>query len=186
MLYFRQALIEDLPEIVRMLADDFLGGQRESLEVPLPESYLTAFREIDADKNNELIVVVITNADAPIAGKNADVPSIVGTLQVTFTPSISFQGGRRCTVESVRVDQQYRGQGIGKEMMLWAIKRAKQKGCISMQLTTSNDRTSAHRFYEESRFYQIAHRDEIEAKITVSYCVNKMLRISSSVSQAAR
>lgn len=151
MLYLRQALIEDLPEIVRMLADDFLGARREHIEEPLPESYVKAFREIEGDANNELIVAVITNTDTSIAGDDA-VPSIIGTLQLTFTPSISFQGSTRCTVESVRVDQQYRGQGIGKEMMLWAIKRAKQKGCISIQLTTNNDRTLAHRFYENLGF----------------------------------
>jgi hypothetical protein len=40
---FRLATIEDLPAIVRMLADDFLGRQRERDENPLPESYISAF-----------------------------------------------------------------------------------------------------------------------------------------------
>jgi GNAT superfamily N-acetyltransferase len=132
---FRTAKAEDLLSIVRMLADDFLGQQRERYEDPLPESYVKAFREIDADPNNELIV----------AERDGEV---VGTLQLTYTPSICFQGGKRCTVESVRVDAKYRGKGIGREMMLWAIERAKENGCISMQLTTNNDRVDAHRFYE--------------------------------------
>ena len=136
---FRLATENDLPAIVRMLADDFLGQQRERYEDPLPESYIRAFREIDAEPNNELIV-------AELDGE------VVGTLQLTYTPSISFQGGKRCTVESVRVDEKYRGQGIGREMMLWAIERAKRKGCISMQLTTNIDRVDAHRFYESLGF----------------------------------
>lgn len=135
----RQATIEDLPEIVRMLADDFLGQQRERYESPLPENYIRAFREIEADPNNELIV-------AECSGE------IVGTLQLTFTPSISFQGRKRATVESVRVNEKYRGRGIGREMMLWAIERSKREGCISMQLTTNMDRVDAHRFYENLGF----------------------------------
>jgi ribosomal protein S18 acetylase RimI-like enzyme len=131
--------LDDLTSIVRMLADDFLGQQRERLEDPLPEAYLRAFREIEADSNNELVV-------AELDGE------VVGTLQLTFTPSISFQGGKRCSVESVRVDQKYRGQGLGREMMLWAIERAKEKSCTSMQLTTNNDRVAAHRFYESLGF----------------------------------
>jgi ribosomal protein S18 acetylase RimI-like enzyme len=131
---FRKAKIDDLPAIVRMLADDFLGAGRERLENPLPESYVLAFREIETDPNNDLIVAELDN-------------KIVGTLQLTFTPSLSNQGGKRCTVESVRVDAAHRGKGIGREMMLWAIERAKGKGCVSMQLTTNNDRTEAHRFY---------------------------------------
>ena len=138
-LEFRQATREDLPEIVRMLADDFLGATRERYETPLPESYIKAFEEIAADKNNELIV-------AETDGE------IVGTLQITFTPSISFQGGRRATVESVRVDEKYRGRGIGKDLMLWAIERAKREGCHILQLTTNSDRAAAHRFYENLGF----------------------------------
>ena len=122
-----------------MLADDFLGATRERFENPLPESYLKAFEEIENDKNNELIV-------AENEGE------IVGTLQITFTPSISFQGGKRATVESVRVDEKYRGQGIGKELMLWAIERAKKENCIALQLTTNAERKDAHRFYENLGF----------------------------------
>jgi ribosomal protein S18 acetylase RimI-like enzyme len=138
-LKFRQATREDLPEIVRMLADDFLGAVRERDEMPLPESYIKAFEEIEADKNNELII-------AETDGE------IVGTLQITFTPSISFQGGKRATVESVRVDGKFRGQGIGKELMLWAIERARKENCVAIQLTTNAERTSAHRFYENLGF----------------------------------
>lgn len=132
---FRQAKLEDLPEIVRMLADDFLGATRERYENPLPESYVKAFEEIEADKNNELIVAEINGA-------------VVGALQITFTPSISFQGGKRATVESVRVDGKHRGRGLGKALMLRAIERAKQENCHILQLTTNADRADAHHFYE--------------------------------------
>ena len=138
-LSFRNATIDDLPHIVRMLADDFLGEQRERYEDPLPEGYVRAFEEIDADPNQELIV-------AEKDGK------VVGTLQLTFTPSISFQGGKRATVESVRVDNDMRGAGLGREMMMWAIERARDAGCISMQLTTNAERKDAHRFYEALGF----------------------------------
>ena len=136
---FRIATDSDLPAIVRMLADDFLGAQRERFEAPLPESYIEAFREIDRDPNNELIVGELDG-------------EVIGILQITYTPSISFQGGKRCRVESVRVDAKHRSKGIGRKMMLWAIERAKENGCISMQLMTNNDRVDAHRFYESLGF----------------------------------
>ncbi len=140
-LKFRQATHKDLPEIIRMLADDFLGTTRERYENPLPENYVKAFEEIDADKNNELIVVE----------KDGE---IVGTLQITFTPSISFQGGKRATVESIRVDEKNRGQGFGKELMEWAVNRAREENCVAIQLTTNSDRKDAHRFYENLGFKQ--------------------------------
>jgi ribosomal protein S18 acetylase RimI-like enzyme len=170
-LKFRHATRGDLPEIVRMLADDFLGAQRERFEEPLPESYVKAFKEIEKDKNNELIVAVMSepsavadglisanseSEDKPFATANGSDLSanetIVGTLQITFTPSISFQGGKRATVESVRVDAKYRGRGLGKDLMLWAIERARAEGCHILQLTTNSDRADAHRFYENLGF----------------------------------
>jgi ribosomal protein S18 acetylase RimI-like enzyme len=147
MLYIRHAKIDDLPAIVRMLADDFLGQQRERLDDPLPEGYIKAFREIENYSNNELIVAGLTDASGTLA-----VQSVVGTMQLIFTPSLSYQGGRRCTVESVRVEEKFRGRGIGREMMLWAIERAREKGCVSMQLTTHGERKDAHRFYENLGF----------------------------------
>lgn len=138
-LVFRVASIGDLPAIIRMLADDFLGQQREDLSEPINDNYVKAFREIDADPNNELIV-------AELNGK------VIGMLQLTYTPSLSYQGSKRCTVESVRVESTLRGKGIGREMMLWAIERAKEKGSVSMQLTSHEDRVEAHRFYQQLGF----------------------------------
>lgn len=138
-LNFRSATVADLPQIIEMLADDFLGKQRERFESPLPESYLQAFDEIDRDENNELVVVE----------QNGE---IVGTLQLTFIPSISFQGGKRAQIESVRVVASVRGQGIGKKMFEWAIQRAREKNCRMIQLSTNNDRAEAQRFYENLGF----------------------------------
>lgn len=101
---FRLAKPADLPAIVRMLADDDLGSQRERYEEPLPNSYSTAFEQIERDPNHELIVAELNGA-------------VIGTLQLMFLPSLSFQGGLRAQVESVRVDKLYQGQGIGSDMM---------------------------------------------------------------------
>lgn len=136
---FRLATRSDLPSIVRMLADDELGSQREKMESPLPESYYSAFDQIDSDPNHELIV----------AEQNGEV---IGTLHLMFLPSVSFQGGLRAQVESVRVDKRFQSQGIGSEMMKWSTERAKQRGAHVVQLTTHKTRLDAHRFYERLGF----------------------------------
>lgn len=105
----------------------------------IESSYVDAFREIEADPNNEVVVAEIDGA-------------IIGTLQLTFTPSLSFQGGRRLTVVSVRVDAKFRGRGIGREMMLWAINRAREEGCVSMQANEHLERPQAHDLYERLGF----------------------------------
>ena len=136
---FRRAIREDLPSIVRMLAEDELGSRRERLENPLPASYFEAFEAIDHDLNHELIVAEMNG-------------EVVGTLQLMFLPSISYQGGLRAQVESVRVDRKCRGRGIGGEMMKWAVERARERGAHLVQLTTHQSRKDAHRFYERLGF----------------------------------
>lgn len=136
---FRRARREDLPAIVRMLADDELGSLRESFEDPLPGSYSSAFEQIEKDPNHELVV----------AERNGDV---IGTLHLIFLPSISFQGGLRAQVESVRVDKRFQSQGVGSAMMRWSIERAKQRGAHVVQLTTHKTRGNAHRFYARLGF----------------------------------
>ncbi len=136
---FRTATLEDLPAIVRLLADDELGSQREKYEEPLPQSYYEAFKQIAADPNHLLIVA---ESDG----------QVIGTLHLMFLPSISYQGGLRAQVESVRVDKECRNLGIGSRMMEWTIERARQRGAHAMQLTSHLTRKDAHRFYEKLGF----------------------------------
>jgi GNAT superfamily N-acetyltransferase len=136
---FRRARREDVPAIVRMLADDDLGNQRERDEDPLPESYSLAFEAIDCDPNHELVVAEL-NGEA------------IGTLHLMFLPSLSYQGGLRAQVESVRVDRKYQNQGFGSELMKWTLERAKARGAHIVQLTTHKSREDAHRFYERLGF----------------------------------
>jgi len=138
-LRFRPAVRDDLPEIVRMLADDELGSRRERYEDPLPVGYYNAFEQIEHDTNHRLMVAEL------------DV-RVVGTLHLMFLPSISYQGALRAQVESVRVDRRYQNQGIGSEMMKWAIAHAKERRAHIMQLTTHKSREDAHRFYERLGF----------------------------------
>jgi len=56
---FRPARREDVPAIVRLLAEDKLGSERERSEEPLPESYYTAFDLLDKDANQFMIGIFI-------------------------------------------------------------------------------------------------------------------------------
>lgn len=132
---FREAGSGDVSRIVEMLADDALGSQRERFSEPLPESYTEAFRAIDADPNNELIVAVRDGR-------------VIGVAQLTFTPYLTHQGAWRMTIEGVRTCSSVRGQGVGGKLIRYGIDRAKARGCRMVQLTTDKQRPDALRFYE--------------------------------------
>lgn len=138
-LTIRRAARADVPAIVRLLADDPLGSQRERFADPLPASYYAAFAEIDADPRNELVV-------AEQGGE------VIGTLQLTFLPYLTFQGGTRAQIEAVRVDERWRSRQIGRQLFEWAIERSRARGCHMVQLTTNASRPDARRFYERLGF----------------------------------
>ncbi len=137
---FRTALLNDLPEIIEMLSDDALGKTRENFQIPLPKSYLDAFHNINEDPNQELIVIENESAE------------IIGTLQLTFIPYLTYQGGTRAQIEAVRIRKDQRGLGLGQKMFEWAIARARERKAHLLQLTTDKKRPDAIQFYEKLGF----------------------------------
>lgn len=139
MVAFRLARASDLPAIVALLADDPLGRQRERTDAAAFAAYAAAFREIEADPGNELLVAVCN-------GK------VAGCLQITYIPGLTYGGSRRGQLEGVRVAAAERGKGIGSALVEYAVKRAKARGCLLLQLTTDKRRPAALRFYEKLGF----------------------------------
>ena len=137
---FRTALNKDISMIVKMIADDELGKQREDYKIPLPSEYLEAFDKISADENQELIVVENEKLE------------IIGTLQLSFIQYLTYRGGIRAQIEAVRIRKDNRGKGIGKKMIQWAINRARERNAHLLQLTTDKKRPKAIRFYENIGF----------------------------------
>jgi GNAT superfamily N-acetyltransferase len=137
---FRKATRNDISKIVEMIADDELGKTRENFQTPLPTEYLNAFDNINADQNQELIVVENENSE------------IIGTLQLSFIQYMTYRGGIRAQIEAVRIRKDQRGLGIGKIMFEWAINRAKARKAHLIQLTTDKKRPKAIKFYEELGF----------------------------------
>jgi GNAT superfamily N-acetyltransferase len=136
---FREAQSDELVFLVEMLADDELGRTRESPGTPLESGYIAAFESIQKDPNNELIV-------CESGGE------LLGMLQITFIPYLTYIGNWRALIEGVRVSSSQRGKGIGGKLFEWAIERAKEKGCLIVQLTSDKKRPDAIRFYEQLGF----------------------------------
>ena len=135
----RQATREDIVAIVRLLADDQLGRSREELSEPLAESYYAAWEAINASSRDWLMI-------AEQAGQ------LVGTLHLTLIPSLTYQGGWRANIEAVHVAAEARNQGIGQQLIEWAVNHAQQYNCVFVQLTTNVQRLDAHRFYQRLGF----------------------------------
>ena len=134
-LSYRDATLDDLPAIVAMLADDIKGAAREDASLPLDPGYLAAFAAITAAPNMRLVV-------AELEGR------VVGTVQIAVLPGLSRKGASRGYLEAVRISSDLRGEGLGAELVSWAVDYCRAAGCGMVQLTTQRDRVDAHRFYE--------------------------------------
>lgn len=139
-LTFREACRDDVPAVIRLLADDRLGATRESLHGEATASYEHAFEMIDSDPRNALLVAELDG-------------TVVGVLQLTLIPSLQYQGGMRAQIEGVRVAAHLRGRGIGHAMVEEAIARAQTAGCRLVQLATNKQRPRALDFYESLGFH---------------------------------
>jgi ribosomal protein S18 acetylase RimI-like enzyme len=144
LLTIRDARAADLPAIVAMLADDPMGAGRERFAEPLPPAYFAAFDEIESDPRQRLLVAERDDA-------------LVGTLQLSIIPNLTFGGRRRAQVEGVRIAGSARGQGVGRSLMEHAKGIAQDQGCHLLQLTTNRQRPEAVRFYERLGFVDSHH-----------------------------
>jgi GNAT superfamily N-acetyltransferase len=139
-IHVREARREDVAAIVRLLADDHLGKDRETVTDPPLPAYFAAFDKVAADPRNLLVV-----AEDP-AGK------VIGTLQITFIPGLSNRGADLALLEAVRIDSSLRGQGLGQQFVAWALDEARRRGCRAMELLTHNARPLTPPFYEKLGF----------------------------------
>lgn len=135
----RKATNNDIVEIVKMLADDALGSQREEFKNPLPNCYYNAFENIISDSNQELMVL-----------ENEE--EIIGTFQLSFIQYLTYKGGIRAQIEAVRIRKDQQGKGLGTKMFEWAINRAKERGAHVLQLTSDKKRPKAIDFYKSLGF----------------------------------
>ena len=133
----RPAVLEDIPAIVAMLADDPLGAQRESPDDLSP--YVAAFERLANDPQQHLVVAV----------REA---RVVGTLQLTIVPGLSRRGATRSIIEGVRIHADERGSGLGTRLIEWAVEESRRLECVLVQLTSDATRVDAHRFYERLGF----------------------------------
>lgn len=135
----REATAADLTQLVALLQQVSLDKPREDPGPPLPEAYQRAFREVDADPRQHLLV-------AEVDGR------IVGTVVLIIVPNLSYQGRPWAELENMVVDESHRGRGIGEALVRRAESFARDAGCYKLTLTSSKRRTDAHRFYERLGF----------------------------------
>ncbi|CAN5564350.1 GNAT family N-acetyltransferase [soil metagenome] len=138
-MFIRRARAEDVLQIVGLYVADPVTGPREATGEVLPPVYAEAFREIEANANQCLLVAEESGV-------------LTGTVQVTLIPHVMAQGLRRAVVEAMFVHPDYQGRGIGRALMEAAIAQGREWKCGAVELTSNKVRKEAHAFYGKLGF----------------------------------
>lgn len=102
-------------------------------------------RDVSADPNSHVLVV----SDAE--GK------LIGLLSVQIAPYFP-NGSRLLRITALVVAMSHRRTGIGESLLASAEQLAVDSGCAGIELTTAEDRTGAHAFYERIGFERTSLR----------------------------
>lgn len=97
---------------------------------------LSSFGYEKKNKNNENVLEFVCEFDSSIVGyfNMTEFVDIVKEIKINH-------------IDYVCVDSKYRGMGIGKKMMEYAIEYSKSNGVERLELTSSSKRETAHKLY---------------------------------------
>jgi ribosomal protein S18 acetylase RimI-like enzyme len=132
----RRAEKGDLAAILDLYAEDeFSTSHKPTNLAPIAD----AFDAITTDPKAFLYVATIENR-------------VVGTFQMNVLRHLTHGGRHVAQIEAVAVSTSWRGQGIGTEMIRFALAEARRLGCVRAQLTSQKRRGRALAFYETLGF----------------------------------
>lgn len=141
----RTATADDIPRIVELYRELVITtSQIEQGRSPSLDDCRRIFGEICAVPGHELLVVEYEGA-------------VVGTMVFLIVPNLSHGASPWALVENMVIDHRYRGQGLGRLLIDYAIDRAKEAGCYKLTLSSNKKRRDAHRFYRSMGFEDSAH-----------------------------
>ena len=77
---------------------------------------------------------------------------VVGTFALLIMDNLAHMGAPSGVAEEVVVRPDWQGQGVGKQMMRFAMQRCRERGCYKLALSSNLKREAAHAFYESLGF----------------------------------
>ena len=122
----------DFPELYNLLSQLMTKG-------PLDRTRMeTTFREIIGDP---LVRIGVFD----------DGQEILGMVSISVHSTL-HHFGKVAVIDEMVVHEKARMKGVGKELMNWAKRQAKQQGIDTIELHSDELRTSAHEFYKSLGF----------------------------------
>jgi GNAT superfamily N-acetyltransferase len=79
---------------------------------------------------------------------------ILGVFSLLIMENLAHGGAPSGIVEDVVVHPRWRRQGVGRQMLEFAMQECRQANCYKLMLSSNLQRKAAHRFYQALGFQQ--------------------------------
>ena len=132
----RAATAADIPQLCDLLAILFTQE--------------TDFRP-DPEKQSRGLGLIIADPEIGQVFCAVQANIVIGMVSILYTVSTA-EGGRAAWLEDMIVDPDWRGQGLGSQLLAHAIREAKAAGCLRVTLLTDQTNEAAMRFYRRAGF----------------------------------
>lgn len=141
----RLSNVNDIPRIIQLYDELVITtSMTESDKKPSLVDYQKTLNEIDTIPGYELL----------IAEENDE---IVGSMVLLIMPNLSHRASPWALVENMIIDPKQQRRNVGRKLMEYAVRRAKDKGCYRIILNSNKKRRGAHKFYRSLGFEASAY-----------------------------
>ena len=141
----RLATSDDIPQLFQLYDELVITTTGvESSKEPSLEDYQKTLAEISLVPGYEVLVAV-------------DQGEVVGSIVLLIMPNLTHHASPWALVENMIIDSKKRGQQLGRQLIEYAIRRAKEAGCYTIILNSNKKRRSAHKFYRSLGFEAVSH-----------------------------
>lgn len=134
-LSIREASKPDLPDVLRLYAQPDMDDGK----VLTAQDAERIFESFASYPNYKIYIASANNR-------------VVGTFALLIMDNLGHLGAPSAIIEYFAVDPDMQGQGIGKEMMRFALQLATENSCYKTVLSSNLKREHAHSFYESLDF----------------------------------
>ncbi len=105
------------------------------------ESVEETYEDLLADYDHLILVATSEN-------------KVLGFVSVFLRKSLSHRN-MTATIDEIVVSENFRGQGIGAELINSTVERATRLNCCEMEVVTEKDNAEARRFYRRCGFHKV-------------------------------
>ncbi len=133
--------IRDARKSDKAVIADLLG------ELGYPNTPLFVVRKLDRLKDEAQTKVVVA-----VRGLQ-----VVGVASIHIVP-LFHQEGNLCRITAIVVSEKQRKKGIGTRLIEYAEDYARLHQCIKVEITSGDQRTSAHQFYHRVGYKEVSRR----------------------------